>query len=371
MRKFRLAFSAALSALAITACQQSPSVAAAGDQPFTISEVAKFDTPWAMTFLPNGDMLVTEKSGTLKWLSKGVSKDVAGTPKVDDNGQGSLGDILAAPDYATTGTVYLTFSEPGDGGNGAALARAKLVLDANPRLEGLTVIWRQTKVADTDFHYSQKLVFSPDGKYLFVTAGERNKKTPAQDVKVNLGKVLRLTLDGKPAPGNPFAAQGGQAAEVWSYGHRNLYGLAFAPGGQLWEDEMGPKGGDELNLIVAGKNYGWPVVSNGSGYDDADIPDHPTRPEFEAPKVWWNPSISPSSLIIYTGDKFPQWKGDAFIGALSGQALIRVDIDGSKAAKADQWDMETRIRDVEQGPDGNIYLLEDGDGRLLKLSPKS
>jgi aldose sugar dehydrogenase len=368
MRTFNMAF-VALSALAIAACQQTPSVAADGP-PFTITEVAKFDTPWAMTFLPNGDMLVTEKSGTMKWLSKGVSKDVAGLPKVDDNGQGSLGDILAAPDYATTGNVYLSWSEPGDHGNGAAVGRAKLVLDGNPRLEGLTVIWRQAKMSDTDFHYSQKLAFSPDGKYLFVTAGERNKKTPAQDVKVNLGKVLRLTLDGKPAPGNPLAGKGGTSDEVWSYGHRNLYGLAFAPDGQLWENEMGPKGGDEVNLIVAGKNYGWPVVSNGSGYDDADIPDHPTRPEFEAPKVWWNPSISPSSLVIYTGDKFPQWKGDALIGALSGQALIRVDIDGAKATKADQWDMETRIRDVEQGPDGDIYLLEDGEGRLLRLSPK-
>ncbi len=355
-------------ALGIFLLQVSPSFAA-DDRPFTVTEVARFDAPWAMTFLPGGDMLVTEKSGTMKWLSKGVVKDVAGLPKVDDEGQGSLGDVLAAPDFAATGMVYLSWSEPGDGGNGVAVGRAKLVLDGNPRLEGLTVIWRQTKVADAIYHYSQKLAFSPDGQYLFVTAGERNQKTPAQDVTTDLGKILRLLPDGRPAPGNPFAGQGGHAAAVWSYGHRNVYGLAFTPDGRLWEDEMGPKGGDELNLIVAGHNYGWPIVSNGSDYDDTDIPDHSTRPEFEAPKAWWNPSISPSSLMIYTGDTFPQWKGDAFIGALSGQALIRVDIDGANATKADQWDMETRIRDVEQGPDGKIYLLEDGDGRLLKLSP--
>lgn len=369
MRDRHLALIAAASSLVMALSAHVPAIADDA-LPFTVTEVARFDMPWAMTFLPNGDMLVTEKSGTMKWLSKGVSQDIAGMPKVDDEGQGSLGDILPAPDYATSGNVYLSWSEPGEGGNGVAVGRAKLVLDANPRLDGLTVIWRQTKVADAIYHYSQKLAFSPDGKYLFVTAGERNQKTPAQDVKINLGKILRLTLDGKPAQGNPFAGHDGQAPEVWSYGHRNVYGLAFAPDGRLWENEMGPKGGDEVNLIVAGKNYGWPVVSNGSDYDDADIPNHATRPDFETPRLWWNPSISPSSLIIYTGDAFPQWKGDAFIGALSGQVLIRVDIDGAKATKADQWDMETRVRDVEQGPDGSIYLLEDGEGRLLRLSPK-
>ncbi len=215
---------------------------------------------------------------------------------------------------------------------------------------------------------------SPDGKYLFFTNGERQKFDPAQDPKATLGKVLRLTPDGKPAAGNPLAAKGFDPA-IWSYGHRNLLGIAFDSAGNLWEQEMGPKGGDEVNLIVAGKNYGWPRASNGSHYDGRDIPDHKPGDGFEAPKVWWNPSISPGGLMIYSGDLFPAWKGDAFIGGLSSQALLRVDLDGTNAKKGDQWDMGARIREVEQGPDGAIWVLEDGgdgsQGRLIRLTPKS
>ena len=361
--------SLALLALTAGACQaQTPAESSA--TPFTVTEVARFDQPWAMVFLPGGDALVTEKAGKLKWLSGKTIKDVAGAPKVHEEGQGGFGDVALAPDFALSSMIYLSWVEKGEGSlSGAVVGRGKLTLDANPRLEGLEIIWRQTKV-EGDGHFSHRLLFSPDGKYLYVTSGERQKKTPAQDLTVNLGKVLRLTPDGKPAPGNPFAGKGGQSAEIWSYGHRNIYGLGFDKDGRLWENEMGPQGGDEVNLIAAGKNYGWPIVSNGSDYDDTDIPDHPTRPEFEAPKVWWNPSISPSSMLIYSGKKFPQWQGDMFITALSGQALIRVDLDDDKASKGDQWPME-RLREVEQGPDGDIYLLEDGDGRLLKLSPKT
>lgn len=380
----------ALMAFSAAACQATPQVAdpaamaaasdtgdgpfSEGEAPFAITEVARFNSPWAMAFLPDGALLVTEKAGALKWFKDGVTKDIAGAPKVVDRGQGGFGDVVIAPDYTTSGTVYLSWVEAGTGGEtGAVIGKAKLVLDAAPRLEGLSVIWRQDKT-NSDGHFSHRMVFSPDGQYLFVTSGERQKFTPSQDLKLNTGKVLRLNLDGTPAAGNPFAGQGGSSDQVWSLGHRNPLGIAFDAEGRLWENEMGPQGGDEVNLVVKAKNYGYPVVSNGDHYGGRDIPDHPTKPDFEAPKLWWNPSISPSSLMIYSGDKFPRWKGDMFIGALSGQSLIRVDLDGDKASKADRWDMETRIRAVKQGPDGDIWLLEDGGsdpgGRLMRLSPK-
>ena len=208
--------------------------------------------------------------------------------------------------------------------------------------------------------------------FLFFTNGERQKFDPAQDPKATLGKVLRLKDDGTPAPGNPLAAKGFHPA-VWSYGHRNLLGIAFDASGNLWEEEMGPQGGDEVNLILPGRNYGYPIVSDGDHYDDKPIPDHDTRPEFEKPKVSWNPVISPGGLMVYSGKLWPQWKGDLFIGGLSSQALIRVDVDGTNARKGDQWPMGERIREPEEGPDGAIWLLEDGrregKGRLLKLTP--
>ncbi len=211
------------------------------------------------------------------------------------------------------------------------------------------------------------MAFGPDG-FLYVTSGDRQKFDPAQDLTGNLGKVLRLTADGAPAPGNPFAARGGVAAEFWTIGHRNLLGLSFAPDGRLWQTEMGPKHGDELNLIVAGRNYGWPRASNGNHYDGRDIPDHKPGDGFEPPKAYWDPAISPGGLLIYSGDKFATWKGDALIPALGGEALVRVDINGDTATKADQWDMDARIRSVAQGPDGSVYLIEDA-GRLVRLDP--
>ena len=369
-----LALTCALLALSASGCNARDDNAATW--PFAVTEVARFDEPWDMAFLPdNTGALVTEKAGHLKWWTGTESRDIAGVPAVAYAEQGGFGDVALAPDYATSGIVYLSWVEAGEGDlKGAVVGRAHLAFDGQPRLENLTVIWRQTKVTGEGYHYSHRLRFSPDGQYLFVTSGERNKKTPAQDVTVNLGKVLRLTPDGRPAPGNPFAGQGGQAAEVWSYGHRNLYGLYFDKDGRLWENEMGPMGGDEVNLIEPGHNYGWPVVSNGSNYDGSDVPDHPTRPDFTAPKLWWNPSISPSSLLIYDGSQFPQWQGDMFITALSGQALVRVDLDGGNATKAEQWEIG-RLREVVQGPDGALYILEDGagdpGGRLLRLTPKT
>jgi len=355
--------------LALIACSGNTPAPAGSAPPFKIEVVADFDSPWAMTFLPDGRMLVTEKRGQLLLVSAdGKSRQVvSGTLPVDSEGQGALMDVVLAPGFAQNQLVYFSFSERGEGGKGVALARGKL---AGNRLEGVEVIHRAHPYVPGSGHYSGRIAFSPDGQYLFYTNGERQKFEPAQDPKASLGKVLRLTLDGKPAPGNPLAAKGFDPA-VWSYGHRNLLGIAFDADGRLWEQEMGPKGGDEVNLIEPGRNYGWPRVSNGSHYDGRDIPDHAPGDGYEPPKVWWNPVISPGGLMIYSGKLFPQWRGDAFIGGLSSEALIRVDLDGASAKKGDQWPMGARIREVEQGPDGAIYLLEDGDeGRLLKLTPR-
>ncbi|WP_066650796.1 MULTISPECIES: PQQ-dependent sugar dehydrogenase [Sphingomonas] len=366
----------ALLPLALIACAgNSAEPAASADRPFTTTVIADFDAPWAMTFLPDGRMLVTEKKGQLLLVSAD-GKDrqvVSGTLPVDSVGQGGLMDVVLAPGFAKNRLVYFSFSESGAGGKGVALARGKLVEQPTLALEGVEVLHRATPYLSGNGHYSGRIAFSPDGKYLFYANGERQKFTPAQDPKMSLGKVLRLTFDGKPAPGNPLAAQGFDPA-IWSYGHRNILGLAFDAQGRLWEQEMGPEGGDEVNLIEPGKNYGWPRVSYGRNYGAPtdDIPDHAPGDGFEPPKVWWNPVISPGGLMIYSGKMFPQWRGDAFIGGLSSKALVRVDLNGATAAKGDQWDMGARIREVEQGPDGAIWLLEDGGrgstGRLLKLT---
>jgi glucose/arabinose dehydrogenase len=369
-----------VAALALGACNASGGAFAgsgeadaASHRPFKATPVAQFNEPWAMTFLPDGRLLVTEKKGTLRILNKdGTIGFITGTPRVAYGGQGGFGDVVLHPAFARNGLVYLSWAEPGPSGTkGSAVGRGRLVLEGNGgRIDNLQVIWRQEPKVTGDVHFSHRLAFSPDG-YLFVTSGERFKFTPAQSPVATLGKVVRLTDSGAVPPDNPFHDKGPIAAQVWTLGHRNGLGLAFDGRGQLWEVEMGPMGGDELNLIERGKNYGWPVVSNGDNYDGSPIPDHPTHPEFEAPKVWWNPSVSPASLMIYSGDLFPQWRGSAFIGALSGRALIRIALDGANARKADKWDMGARIRDVVQGPDGAIYVLEDGrDGRLLKLTPK-
>ncbi len=233
------------------------------------------------------------------------------------------------------------------------------------------MIWRQTPKVEGQGHYGHRLAFGPDGK-LWISSSERQKFDPAQDMGSNLGKIIRLNEDGSVPADNPFAAQGGVTAQIWSLGHRNVLGIAFDARGRLWEHEMGPRGGDELNLIERGGNYGYPLVSNGDHYDGRDIPDHATRPEFIAPKISWTPVISPSGFILYSGTLFPQWQGDGFIGGLSSKSLVRVVFDGDSAREAERFDMGQRIREVEQGPDGAIWLLEDGsDGRLLQLRPRT
>lgn len=368
---------ASLTLIACTGAQPGNSQETAGTTglPFTVTPVADFDSPWAMTFLPDGRMLVTEKTGTLLLVSADgkTRTSVSGIPAVDSAGQGALKDVVLAPGFAGNRQVYFSYSEAGEGGKGVVLARGTLADGGSPALHNVQTLFRATPYVTGNGHYSGRIAFAPDGKHLFFTNGERQKFDPAQDPKSTLGKVLRLTLDGKPA-GDPGLTARGFHPAIWSYGHRNLLGLSFDKAGNLWEQEMGPKGGDEVNLVLPGRNYGYPIVSDGDHYDGKDIPDHKTRPEFEAPKVSWNPAISPGGLMVYSGKMFPQWKGDLFIGGLSSQALVRVDVNGTQAAKGDQWPMGARIREVEEGPDGAIWLLEDGgqgsQGRLLKLTPK-
>jgi aldose sugar dehydrogenase len=367
MRRVRFLLPAFLLA---TACGGAGGTAAAQDRPFQVEAIGQFAEPWAMTFLPGGDLLVTEKRGALKLRrTNGRILDVAGVPPISYGGQGGFGDVVLHPDFAGNRLVYLSWVEAGDGGTrGAVVGRARFNLsESGASLSDMQVIWRQQPKVTGGGHFSHRIAFGPDGK-LYISSGERQKMEPAQDMGGALGKVIRLNDDGSVPADNPFAAQGGVAAQVWTLGHRNLLGLAFDGAGRLWEVEMGPQGGDEMNLIARGRNYGWPRVSNGSHYGGGAIPDHSARDGFEPPKVWWDPSVSPSSLIIYSGSMFPEWRGDAFIGALSGEALIRIDLDGTGARKADQWPMGARIREVEQAPDGSLWLLEDGSGRLLRLA---
>ena len=425
MRRLTLA---TLALAACTSAQQPGAPAASGRanltavQPtaFTMEGLGRFDAPFAMAFLPDGSLLVTEKAGTLKLrMADGRIGVVSGVPRVSVGGQGGLLDVAPAPDFAISRRIYLTYSQPGAGAGELALARASLdwVSTVQCRkapcsqagigsgsLSDVQVLWRSGSDGPGG-QFGATIAFAPDGRSLFLASGERQRFTPAQDPDQALGKIVHLTLDGKPWPGNPGAGKIGAdtigvidppadtaaaasapvrrvpartpnttPAETWSTGHRNPYGLAFDGGGRLWEVEMGPKGGDELNLIQAGGNYGWPRASNGSNYDGLDIPDHRSGDGFEAPKLWWNPSISPGGMMIYSGALFPGWTGDLFLCALSGQGLIRIALSGESARAVEQWDLGTRIRDVAQAPDGSIWLLEDGGrgagGRLMRLAPR-
>lgn len=348
--------------------------------PFQAEIVADLDEPWAMTFLPDGRMLVTEKRGSLHVVTQDgqVSRAIAGVPPVAYGGQGGLGDVALHPDFVDNGWAYLTWAEAGEGDTrGAALGRGRLDLDALT-LDDFEVLWRQTPKVAEDNHYSHRMAFSPDGQHLFVTSGDRWISETAQDTGNNLGAVLRLTLDGKAAPGNPMYDRGGATAEIWSWGHRSPLGLAFDAEGTLWELEMGPTGGDEFQRIESGKNYGWPIVAYGDHYEGPGIPGHDTRPEFRAPDTYWNPVISPSSMIIYSGALFSEWQGQVLITGLTSRSLVRVSFDCPLAfrdiCEVERYPMGNRLREIEQGPEGAIWLLEDGDqenaGRLLRLTPR-
>ena len=373
--------------------------------PFTMTQVATFKLPWRIAFLPDGRMLITEKVGPA-WLvtQKGEKTPVMNVPEVLYQGQGGMLGVFLSPHYATDQSVYLTYSEPGDGGSSLALARAKLALgNGTASLDGLQVLWRQMPKGRGG-QFGAQIAFSPDGQYLFLAVGERQRMTPAQDPNQELGKILRLTLDGKPAPGNPMAGKTGAASvplidpprdteaaktaavvstytvhgpnlapsETWTSGHRTPYGLAFAPDGRLWEIEHGPRGGDELNLIEPGKNYGWPLVAYAVNYDGVPSPSPDTRPDLAKPVIYWTPVIAPGNLVFYNGAMFAQWRGSALVGGMATQTLNRITFDGKGGAKpAERWDVGHRIRDVEVGPDGALWMLEDENpGALFRVTPK-
>ncbi|KAA8732380.1 PQQ-dependent sugar dehydrogenase [Acinetobacter qingfengensis] len=371
----------------LTACGTSTPEAASHDmatsteahvpkfqQNFQIDKIASFDEPWALTQLPDGRLLITERKGVLKIFDplSQQSIDVFAVPSVAYGGQGGLGDVILHPDFSHNGWIYLSYATRGNGGYGAEVIRARLDLSlpAKPKLLDQKVVWQQVPKTSGQGHYAHRMRFDQQGK-LWISSGERQKFDPAQDMQSNLGKILRLNDDGTAADGNPFASQGGIAAQIWSLGHRNPLGMDFDQQGQLWVVEMGPQGGDELNLIEKGQNYGYPLVSNGDHYNGQLIPDHATRPEFEAPKISWTPVISPSSLMIYRGDQLEYWTGKAIIGGLSSQAIIVVDIQQQPAREIQRIDMKARIRGLLEAPDGAIWVLEDGEkANLLRLHAK-
>jgi len=383
--------------------QQKPEA----DLPFTITPApATFELPWRIAFLPDGRMLVTEKIGPV-WLVSAQGQKinpVGNTPPVYWQGQNGMLGVFVSPRFATDQSIYLTYVEPGDYGGGLALARAKLnATPTSARLENFEVLWRQMPKGKGGQAGAQ-IAFSPDGQYLFLTVGDRQRFTPAQDPDQPEGKILRLTLDGKPAPGNPNFGKTGAAsiplidppsdteaaktakvvstytfpspnmtpAETWASGFRTPYGMAFSPSGELWEVEHGPRGGDELNLIEKDKNYGWPLVSYGLNYNGVPIPSHDTRTDFVKPVLYWVPVIAPGNLMFYTGKTFPQWNGSALMGGMATLSLSRITFDGHGGAKAaERWNVGKRIRDVEQAPDGSLWLLEDANpGALIHVTPR-
>ena len=380
--------------------------------PFTMTQVATFNLPWRLAFLPDGRMLVTEKVGPI-WLvtPQGQKRPVLNYPAVLYGGQGGMLGIYVSPNYATDQSVYLTYCEPGTlggiSGSSLALAKARLVLNdsatpATASLEDLQVIWRDG-ARGRGGQFGAAVAFAPDGKSLFLTVGDRQRMTPAQDPNQPLGKILHLTLDGKSAPGNPNAGKTGASSvgiinppsdteaaktapvvytykfpgknltpsETWTMGHRTPYGLAFAPDGKLWEMEHGPRGGDELNLIEPGKNYGWPLASYATNYNGVPIPSPDTRPDLTKPIIYWTPIIAPGNLTFYKGALFPQWNGSALMGGMATMTLNRIVVDGATAKPAERWSVGHRIRDVEVGPDGALWMLEDSPtGGLFKVTPK-
>jgi glucose/arabinose dehydrogenase len=375
--------------------------------PFVMTPApATFELPWRIAFLPDGRMLVTEKIGPI-WLVSPKGEKIAplvDTPAVFWQRQNGMLGVFVSPHFATDQMVYITYIEPGDYGGGQVLARGKLVTGRVNRLEDFTVLWRQMP-RGMGGQAGGQVAFSPDGQHLFLSVGDRQRMSPAQDPNQPVGKILRLTLDGKPAPGNPNFGKTGAAtisltdpprdtelaktaptvstytfpgsnltpAETWASGVRAPYGLAVSPSGELWEVEHGPRGGDELNLIEKGKNYGWPLVSYGMNYNEVPIPSHDTRPEFAKPALYWVPVIAPGNLMFYRGKKtFPQWDGSGFVSGMASMSLVRIEFDGKGGAKAvERWYIGKRIRDVEQAPDGSLWMLEDGNpGALIHVTPK-
>jgi aldose sugar dehydrogenase len=328
------------------------------------------DHPWAIGFLPDGRMLVTERPGALRIVGSDhtVSEPLSGVPEVFAQGQGGLLDVAVDPDFETSRLVYLTYAEPGQGGASTAAARGRLGADG---LEDVEVIFRQQPKLGGGAHFGSRLALHGDGT-VFITLGERFQFDPAQDLSNHLGAIVRLNRDGSVPGDNPFVDHDGARPEIWSYGHRNVQGAALHPDtGLLWVHEHGPRGGDELNVARAGENYGWPLVSWGEHYDGRPIPDPPERPQFAGSVHHWIPSIAPSGMTFYTGDLFPEWHGNVLLGALVAQSVVRLELDGQNVAHEERIGLGARVRDVRQGPDGAIYVVTDeSDGRILRLTPE-
>jgi glucose/arabinose dehydrogenase len=379
MFKHSLAAAALFLSLAAPALAQD--VIKSQKESFRVETIASgLENPWALAFLPDGRMLVTERPGRLRIVSKDgkLSDPVANLPKVAAVGQGGLLDIVLAPDFSQSHRLYFTFAEP-RGANGAvnpnstSAASARFVEDkGTAKLEDVKVILRQEPAAGGGFHFGSRIAIARDGT-LFITTGERNLKTPSQDLKQDLGKVIHINADGTIPKDNPFVGRKDARPEIWSYGHRNIQGAAIHPStGKLWINEHGPKGGDEINIPLAGKNYGWPVIGFGVDYSGAVIHESTEKPGMEQPIHHWTPSIAPSGMAFYTADAFPNWRGNLFSGALALTHLNRIELDGEKVVKEERLlgDLGLRIRDVRQGPDGYLYLLSDArNGKLLRLVP--
>lgn len=329
--------------------------------------------PWGMTFLPDGRMLVTERPGRLRIVAADgqVSEPIAGVPDVYARGQGGLLDVTLGPDYVQTGWVYFSYAEPGEGGAGTAVARGRLDLQALT-LRDVEVLFRQQPKTSGGRHFGSRVLFSPSGK-LFITVGERGERQRAQDFTINRGQVIRLNPDGSIPDDNPFIGVEGRLPEVWSYGHRNPQGAAIHPTtGELWIHEHGAQGGDEINVPKAGRNYGWPVIAYGEHYGGGPIGLGTHKEGMEQPLYYWDPSIAPSGMTFYTGNKFPAWQGDLLVGALKYRLVARLNLKNGQIASEERIleDLDERIRDVVQGPDGYLYLLTDNrNGRVLRLEP--
>ena len=330
--------------------------------------------PWGLAFLPDGRILVTERPGRLRIVAADgqLGGPVEGLPRVDAGGQGGLLDVALDPKFADNALVYWSYAEPappGESGNSTAVARGRL---EGKRLTGVQVIFRQSPKVSSSAHFGSRLVFARDGR-LFVTLGDRfSRRDDAQTLNTHHGKVVRIEADGRVPADNPFVGRAGALPEIWSYGHRNLQGAALHPqSGDLWTHEHGPQGGDELNVVDAGRNHGWPVITYGLEYGTGfKIGEGTARADVVAPLTYWVPSIAPSGMAFLTSDRYPGWKGNLFIGALRGQMLVRLELDGRRVVREHRLlqQLGERIRDVRQGPDGWLYLLTDSrDGRLIRL----
>ena len=344
----------------------------------SVTEVAGgLDSAWALAFLPDGRMLVTEKPGTMRIITAQGAKSapIAGVPKVDPRRQGGLLDVEIGPDFARDRMIYWTYSEPREGGNGLAVARARLADGAQPRVENVQVIFRMQPTLDSTLHSGGRLVWARDGK-LFVTLGERSilpGRVQAQNLNSHLGKVVRINADGSVPRDNPFAQRPGARPEIWSSGHRNILGATLDSRGRLWTHELGPRGGDEMNIAQPGKDYGWPTIGYGEEYSGDRIHQTTQQGGLEQPVYYWDPVISPSGMAIYSGRLFPEWRGNVFIGGLSSKALVRLVMNGDRVVGEERLltDRDERIREVVQGPDGALYLLTDrANGKLLKVTPR-